>query len=392
MVDVTSQQGQPTHSSFFLVACAGFASMVGMRICDALLPDLAESFQVSTGVAAGSISLFVIAYGALQLVYGPLGDRYGKQRIISFAVAASALLNLALVFAPSMSAIVVLRGLAGAATAGIIPLSMAYIGDSVPYAERQGVLAKFMSATILGMISGQWAGGIFADLLNWQAAFGVLALLFGAVAFMLLRTLPPVEPVNPDRKSFLRQMGNVLAIPWARRILLIALIEGGFVFSALVFIPTYLHGRFALSLTAAGAIVALYGAGGLAYTFFARRLLARFGERGLALIGGSLMGTGFAMLAFGPHWAWAIPSCLISGLGFYMMHNTLQANATQMAPATRGTAVSLFACSLFLGQSLGISAISLMIDEYGVGAAFIASMIALPLLGFWFASSISHRP
>lgn len=392
MADATTLPQSATHNSFFLIAFAGFASMAGMRICDALLPDLAESFHVSTGVAAGSISLFVIAYGVLQLVYGPLGDRYGKQRIITFAVSASALLNLALVFAPSMSAIVVLRGLAGAATAGIIPLSMAYIGDAVPYAERQGVLAKFMSATILGMISGQWAGGIFADLLNWQAAFAVLAVLFGTVAFMLLRSLPPKEQPDANRQNFLKQMSSVLQIPWARRILLLALIEGGFVFSALVFIPTYLHNRFALPLTAAGAIVALYGAGGLAYTFFARRLLKRFGERGLALNGGMLMGVGFAMLAFGPHWAWAIPSCLISGLGFYMMHNTLQANATQMAPATRGTAVSLFACSLFLGQSIGIGAISVLIDEYGVAAAFIASTIALPLLGLWFASSISRRP
>lgn len=393
MSEVTSQQqAAATSKGFFLIACAGFASMVGMRICDALLPNLADSFQVSTGVAAGSISLFVIAYGVLQLVYGPLGDHYGKQRVICFAVGASAVINLALVFAPSMSAIIVLRGMAGAATAGIIPLSMAFIGDSVPYAERQGVLAKFMSATILGMISGQWVGGLFADILNWQAAFALLAVLFGGVAFMLFRSLPPKAEVRSTKQSFLAQMASVLRITWARRILLIALIEGAFVFGALVFIPTYLHGRFALPLSAAGAIVALYGVGGLAYTFFARRLLGRFGERGLALNGGALMGVGFAMLAFGPHWGWAIPSCLVTGLGFYMMHNTLQANATQMAPETRGTAVSLYACSLFLGQSVGIGAIAALVDRYGAGAAFIASMAALPLLGAWFAHSILNRP
>nr|WP_281255558.1 MFS transporter [Pollutimonas bauzanensis] len=388
----SSKQAAGIGKSFFLIAGAGFASMAGMRICDALLPDLALSFEVTTGAAAGSISLFVIAYGFLQLVYGPLGDRYGKQRVISCAVAASALINLALVFAPSMSAVIVLRGMAGAATAGIIPLSMALIGDSVPYAERQGVLAKFMSATIIGMISGQWVGGLFADLLNWQAAFGLLALIFGGVALMLLRSLPAKPPANAARRSFFSQVTSVLRIAWARHILLVALIEGAFVFSALVFIPTYLHDRYGLPLTAAGAIVALYGAGGLVYTFFARRLLGRYGERGLALNGGALMAAGFAMLAFGPHWAWSMPACFIAGMGFYMLHNTLQANATQMAPDTRGTAVSLFACSLFLGQSLGIGAIAAVVDHYGVDAAFICSMVALPLLGAWFAHSVAHRP
>jgi predicted MFS family arabinose efflux permease len=380
------------RKTFYLIASAGFASMVGMRICDALLPDLAESFQVSTGTAATAISLFVIAYGFLQLVYGPLGDRYGKQRVITYAVAASALINLALVFAPSMTAVAVMRGVAGAATAGIIPLSMAHIGDSVPYSERQRVLAQFMSATIIGMISGQWLGGLFADLLDWQAAFVLMTLIFGGVAFMLLRTLPAKQTPDVHRRSFLSQMRGVLQIAWARRILLAVLIEGAFVFSALVFIPTYLHSQFQLPLTAAGAIVALYGVGGLFYTVFARRLLGRFGEKGLAQIGGALMGIGFAVLALGNHWAWAIPACLVSGLGFYMLHNTLQVNATEMAPHARGTAVSLFACSLFLGQSLGIGAIAALIDSYGIVAAFIASMVALPLLGAWFANSISRKP
>jgi predicted MFS family arabinose efflux permease len=380
------------RKTFYLIAAAGFSSLFGMRICDALLPELSASFQVSTGTAASAISLFVIAYGVFQLVYGPLGDRYGKQRVITCAVAASALVNLLLVFAPSMTAVSVLRGIAGAATAGIIPLSMAHVGDSVPYAERQRVLANFMSATILGMIGGQWVGGLFADVLTWQAAFVLLTLIFGTVAFMLLRTLPPKPAHDIHRPSFFSQMLGVFQIAWARLVLLIALIEGAFVFSALVFIPTYLHGRFQLPLTAAGAIVALYGVGGLAYTFFARRLLGRFGEKGLAQIGGGLMGVGFAMLAFGDHWAWAIPACLIAGMGFYMLHNTLQVNATQMAPHARGTAVSLFACSLFLGQSVGIAAIAAFVDGLGVKAAFTASMVALPLLGLWFAHSVSRRP
>lgn len=44
-----------------------------------------------------------------------------------------------------------------------------------------------------------------------------------------------------------------------------------------------------------------------------------------------------------------------AGLGFYMMHSTLQTNATQMAPAARGTAMAIFAGCLFLGQSVGVS-------------------------------------
>src|SRR5690606_29973973 len=87
---------------FWLVCCAGFASMASMRLCDTLLPDLARYFNAEIGAAAGAVSMFAIAYGVLQLAFGPLGDRYGKQRVICTAVAVSALLNLALVFAPDL--------------------------------------------------------------------------------------------------------------------------------------------------------------------------------------------------------------------------------------------------------------------------------------------------
>ena len=77
--------------SIALLALAGFASAASMRVCDPLLPKLAETFQATPGDAAHAISAFAIAYGLLQLVYGPLGDRYGKRRVIALATAACTL-------------------------------------------------------------------------------------------------------------------------------------------------------------------------------------------------------------------------------------------------------------------------------------------------------------
>lgn len=103
------------------------------------------------------------------------------------------------------------------------------------------------------------------------------------------------------------------------------------------------------------------------------------------------MATGFGTLAFAPSWMWSIPACALAGFGFYMMHNTLQANATQMVAQARGTAVSLFACSLFLGQSIGVGIVAQLLDSLGTSAAFIPGMVVLPLLGLWLAWSIRHR-
>ena len=60
------------------------------------------------------------------------------------------------------------------------------------------------------------------------------------------------------------------------------------------------------------------------------------------------------MLAVEPFW-WIAPVAVAAlGLGYYMLHNTLQTNATQMLPEARGTAVA-FSSALFLGQTAGVA-------------------------------------
>ena len=56
-----------------------------------------------------------------------------------------------------------------------------------------------------------------------------------------------------------------------------------------------------------------------------------------------------------PVW-WLAPLATIAiGLGFYMLHNTLQTNATQMTPQARGTAVAMFSSAIYLGQTVGVA-------------------------------------
>ena len=130
------------------LASTAFASGVSMRVNDALLPKLAGEFAVSLGQASQVISIFAIAYGLAQLLFGPLGDRFGKYRVIAWATAACAGTALVCALAPGFSALRAARALAGATAAAIIPLAMAWIGDVVAYEQRQPVLARFLIGQI----------------------------------------------------------------------------------------------------------------------------------------------------------------------------------------------------------------------------------------------------
>ncbi len=380
-----------------LLALAAFVSSSAFRICDAMLPQLALDFGTTTGGAAYVVTAFAIAYGLVQIVFGPVGDRYGKYRVIAWATLACAIGSSVAALATSLPILIAARAASGAAGAGIVPLSMAWIGDNVPYERRQETLARFLTGTILGMSLGQVLGGLFADTLGWRWAFVLLVFGYLVVGVLLQRELkrqhrtgdtPDADQVHP---RFMAQAAIVWRTPWARVVLATAFVEGMLVFGSLAFAPAYLHVRYGLSLTLAGAVVAVYAAGGLAYTFVARRILARLGESGMVVAGGLVLGLAFVLYLIGPIWAVGLLASVMAGFGYYLLHATLQTNATQMVPQARGTAVAWFASCLFMGQAVGVALAGMLVDVAGAAWIFGVSAVLLPVLGITFGAALKRR-
>ena len=378
-----------------LLSLAAFASAAALRMCDPMLPALAQAFDTTTARAAIVITATSIAYGICQLLFGPLGDRFGKFRIIAWACLVSTFGAAACALAPTLFALSLARALTGATTAALIPLSMAWIGDVVPFDRRQPTLARLMSGQIVGLVSGQAFGGFFADTIGWRWEFVFLAVIYFIAGVFLLRAQrhlrPQANSIGNDGPGAFAGIAMVLRSGRARWILGIVFVEAMATFGVIAFIPAHLHEHFGISLFHAGAVVAVFGLGGLLYTSMARRWVRALGEVRLALLGGVLLAVAFLVLAQAPTWHWAIGACLIAGLGFYRLHNTLQTQATQMAPAARGTAVSIFASSFFLGQALGVSMGALVVEHFGAVRLFAVSALLLPLVGWVFAGYLRRQ-
>ena len=379
-----------------LLGIAAFASVATMRVADPLLPQVANAFAVSAGDAAIISSAFTISYAIGQFVYGPLGDRFGKLKLIAWMTVISAFTVAAAGLATSLQTVGLLRFLGGATAAAIVPLSMAFIGDHVAYQDRQTVLARMLSGTIFGVILGQVFGGLIGEYLGWRAVFPILGLIFLLVGGLLFKelgseNLPPPKLSPPiSLQSLIAGYLGLARLPWARVVLTIVFIEGFFFYGGFTFIGADLHERFGLDYGMIGLILAFFGLGGLIYAFTVRRLVARLGERGLAALGGTLMALGLAALPFSPLALIPLTQVFL-GLGLYMLHNTLQTNATQMAPEARGLAVSTFANGLFLGQAAGITASGFLVDHYGFVPSYVIAAAGLLVLGLTFARLLGRR-
>ena len=382
------------RSSAIALYAVIFASSAMMRVCDPMLTVLANEFSATTGQAAQTVSAYAIAYGLLQFFFGPAGDRWGKRRVVACGALATMAGNLLAAFAPNLLVLVVARMLSGAAASGIIALVLAWVGDTVPYERRQAALARFLTATLAGLIAGQLISGVLTEQFGWRAVFVLLIGLFGVSGTLIL--LDPA--VNEDPRAagpspgHLQPVADVLRIPWARRILMVVCVEGALALGAIAFLPAYLVSEFKLGISSAAAIVGLYGVGGLAYALTASALVRRLGEAGLARLGGGLLATGWLTLALAHHWWLALPACTLAGLGFYALHGVLQTNATQMAPAMRGTAVCLFASALFIGVFAGVAAASMVVDRAGFRPVFGVGAVGLAALACVFAAVLKgHR-
>src|SRR3954453_1284998 len=176
----------------------------------AMLPAVLDQTMLSTGlpVIAGELGrisdvswvvpAYVVAAAATTPLWGKLGDRLGRKRMLELAlvvfVATSALCGAA----QDMTQLIALRLVQGAAAGGLMALAMAAVGDLVSPRERgryQGyIAATFAVATVVGPLLG---GALVQDA-SWRWVFFV-NLPIGAVALAGLRLRLPAAPVEPPQ-------------------------------------------------------------------------------------------------------------------------------------------------------------------------------------------------
>ncbi len=367
-----------------LLAAAGFLSSAGARVVDPLLHPIATDFGRMVPEMWIVIASFTLPYGLSQILLGPIGDRFGKLRVILGALFAYALFTGLCATAATLPMLTLLRACAGVASAGLIPVGMAYIGDSVPYAARQVTLSRFLSGVVLAQVVAGPVGGVFGQYIGWRGVFvglGIVAVAVGAALAVRLRGFPdrrqPGRMFNPATYSALAGSRAV------RIILLAALLDGALFVGCFPFVAPYLHEHYGLSYAQAGLVLACFGIGAIAYVRLAPRLVRVLGEEGMVLAGGLCMSGGLGIVAMTRSWQPILLVELLLGFGFFLLHGVLQVRATEMLPQARATAVASFSCLLFLGQSAGALLMGAAIARFDYPAAFLIDAGCILVLTLW---------
>lgn len=367
-----------------LGAC-GFASTFTMRILDPLVPTLASEFTRSIPQVAAIATAFSFAYAIGQPFLGPVADSLGKLRTISTCLLLLALLSAAAAFAWSFETLTVMRTAAGIVAGGVIPAAMAAIGDRAPMAERQVQLGRFLVLMIVGQMAGAACSGLIATHIGWRGVFlvaGALAAIAGVLVMIVLKPRPDALRPPLSFSGALANYATVFANPQTKVLYGLVIIEGALVFGMPPYVAAILHERAGVGPSQAGIVIAGTGLGGIVYGVLTRLLVERLGPARMTTAGGMLMALAYCLFALPmlPWWS-AIAIFTLSGFGFFLMHGTFQALATELAPTARGSAVALFACALFCGHALGPLLMGAALHLFGTSGAILMFAAGVGLLG-----------
>ncbi|HVL98688.1 MAG TPA: MFS transporter [Egibacteraceae bacterium] len=373
------------RASFRLLYLGPFIAYGDRFAIAPILVSIARDLQESLAAVTAVAMFYFFLYGVMQPIYGVLADRFGRVRVMRFALVGMGLANLLSAAAGDLSALIVGKAAAAGFAAGILPLSLVYVGDKVPFDRRQQVIANVLAAGALGTVLATTGAGLLGRFSAWRAVFVIPAVL--ALALAVLLAWLPESLERREGTGPWGQITRVVTRPWALLLLGIAVAEGAFMLGMLTFLPAALeaHGE---SAAVAGTVVAVYGVA----VFVGMQVLKRFIRRTavepgtLILAGGTLVTAAYLAAVPAQGIVNILLASLLIGFGYCFLHSTLQTWATEVVPEARGTAVTLFVTSVFTGAAIGTAAVRGLVDAQRFSAVFlVAAGLTVPvtLVGAW---------
>ncbi len=190
-----------TFASLFIAVAV---AMLGIGIISPILPLYVETFSASgliIGVIMGSFSL---SRGLLGPFVGRLSDRIGRKRFLLAGLGIFALVSLCYSLAGNVWQLILVRIIQGAASVMVTPIAQGYVGDITPVGKEGRMMNLFYSSMFIGVGLGPLLGGVLTDMWSYHAAFAGMGIL-SALSLLLVAMTLPVDHVQVKRTQAKQQ-------------------------------------------------------------------------------------------------------------------------------------------------------------------------------------------
>jgi MFS transporter, DHA1 family, multidrug resistance protein len=353
------------------------------------LPLVVREFAAPLSQVQMTMSVLILAFGLMQLVWGPIADRVGRRPVLLIALVLMVAASAAAALAQSMPWLIVWRTAQGAALAAVTVCARAIVRDLYEPLQGAHVMALALSGLGVVAIAAPLLGGVLAGAFGWRScllAVGVGAAITAlAVAWRLPETLAARNPRALHARELMRNARSVLAHPTFRAW---ALLVAGTYSGLFILLSASSHaymGVLGLSAAQYGAAMAWGSFVYVCGTFACRRWLRMHGPIGVVQRGAFFtLAGGLGMAVCGFVAAPPLPAVLLVHSLYVFGHGLHQpcgqAGAVGPFPQMAGVASALAGCVLALAAFAVGSLLGAAMDEtlraLGIGMAAAACVTA----------------
>lgn len=386
---MTSPVSRPAHHGW-LIANLLAQLAFGLLAMTIGLPSMQEwptIFGAPQAAVQLTFSGYVLTYGLLQLVYGPLSDRLGRRKILMTGLSITLLASVLAALATDLTTLILARVLQGAGSAAGMVVGRALIQDLFQGPERTRVMAYVGMAMGLCPPLGTIVGGQLHVSLGWQANFVLMAALAAVLWVTAWRGLPAHQPSGQSQAHWLTAMLAAYAqlLKDRRFVLYVALLAlTSATFYAFLGAAPLVLGSYGVGPDGIGYYIMFVPGSYIVGNFLTSHLIHRLGDQRLMWTGQALTLTGIglmlalALAGFNSPLALALPLMLM-GLGNGFMVPPALAGTVGLLPALAGSAAAIAGLMQQMAAALGGFAVGLVSHANAVNLAVV--MMGLCLLG-----------
>jgi MFS transporter, DHA1 family, multidrug resistance protein len=295
--------------SYLVALLAAFTSLVVLTtdVYLPVLPALGRDLGTSDAAAAATVSAVLIGIAIGQIVIGPVSDAVGRRAPLLLGASAYVVTHLLSAAAPNMVSLLVVRVLAGLATAACIVVCRAIVADVYPGVSAARAFATLGAVTAIAPVVAPLLGGLLSHVTSWRGMFVILAVVAAALTVVGWRVLPETLPAAeriPAR--FGAVVHDLTAVLGLRRFLAyVAAMAGvgGMLFGYIGASSFVLEDVFGLSPQGFSLAFAANSVGIFTVSWTTRHLLLTHSARRILGIGQvtALLGTGVLAVGVGRH-------------------------------------------------------------------------------------------
>ena len=367
-----------------LILLAGISALA-MNIFLPSLPGMARYFDTDYATMQLAVAFYLTGNAVLQLLIGPVSDRFGRRPVILFGGGVFIVATVACIYAPNVEVFLALRVVQAIVISGLV-LSRAVIRDMFPQNQAASMIGYVTMGMAVVPMVGPAIGGILDEMFGWQANFGALFILGAALFWLCWRDLGETAPLTG--RTLVQQFRDYPALLTSRRFWGYALAAGlssGSFFAYLGGAPFVGDQVFGLPPATLGV---LFGAPAIGYfigNFLSGRFSTRIGVNRMVFWGAIANASGIALNLLLFSLGLGTPISFFGlmtfmGLGNGMVIPNATAGALSIRPDLAGTASGLSG-ALMIGLGAALSALA--------GLLLTPASGAFPLLWIMLCSALA---